>query len=72
MKADLDQVNGGNKMDTPQKEKDTSKEQRSEIKCLAECPKCRDEGVQGLCGFDKGHTSEHHCERCDNTWKSAG
>jgi hypothetical protein len=62
-------LGGGSKMDTPQKEKDTSKEQNAEVKCLAECPKCREEGVRGLCGFEKDHASEHRCNRCSHTWE---
>ena len=55
-------------MATQEKDKAASAEQNAEIKCLAECPKCRDGGVRGLCGFDSGHTSAHRCNRCSHTW----
>ena len=43
--------------------------QSSQIKCLAECPKCRSAGVKGMCGFDAGHTSGHRCNRCSHIWE---
>jgi hypothetical protein len=56
-------------MSTEQSKMETSQEQSAEIKCLAECPKCRDEGVKGLCGLESDHTSAHRCDRCSHTWE---
>jgi hypothetical protein len=51
------------------KQQSTSGEASTDIKCLEECPRCRDEGAEGLCGLDSGHVSEHRCNRCSHVWE---
>lgn len=51
------------------KQTEASNTDRTAIKCLAECPRCRGEGAEGLCGLDAGHTSGHRCNRCSKVWE---
>jgi len=47
----------------------TSGGQSTEIKFLAEYPRCRGEGAKGFCGFDGNHPSAHRCNRCSSVWE---
>jgi hypothetical protein len=55
--------------ETKPNEQNPRGDQGADIKCLAECPRCQDEGTTGMCGFDSGHTSAHRCNRCSNVWE---